>query len=162
MIIALLIAAAAAAPAAAGPAPATPTPTVGQPLVLSGLAPSAAPCTSNDADEVLVCAQRNQRYRIDPLVLEASRARNAEPPKPPATAEASPTMGCIGPSACKGDQIPLVRMGLVALKAAALALDGQDWRNALRTREDEYRLYEAAKARSAKARRPRVTLDLRK
>jgi hypothetical protein len=38
-------------------------------------------------------------------------------------------------------------MALTGLRAAELAADGDDWREAFRTRPDEYRAYEAARAK---------------
>jgi hypothetical protein len=41
-------------------------------------------------------------------------------------------------------------MALTALKAAELAAAGEDWRDAFRTRPDQYRLYQEEQARRAK------------
>lgn len=151
MIIGLALAAAAAvSPLAAGAEPDGLT-------IASSATPAADPCRSEEADEVVVCGKPNSPYRLDPVVLESMRAREAVPPKPPVTVEVSQADGCVGPSACKGDQVPLVRMALVAAQAAALAAEGEDWRQALRTREDEYRLYQQARDRRASEKKVRVS-----
>ena len=129
---------------------------------LAGTAASAAPvaspapelststdqptsCKSTDSSEVVVCGRSEQRYRIDPSVLAATRATEALPPKPPITGDV-PEAGCVGPNCGGGSYVPLVGMALTALKAAELAADGNDWREAFRTRPDEYRAYQSAKA----------------
>ena len=114
------------------------------------------PWRSESPADVAVCAKRGQQYRIDKSVLEASRAAEARPPKPPIVADNDSTKGCVGPMACQGDMIPLVGMAMVAAKAAALAASGEDWREAIRTHEDEYRLCKQAEARRARDRKPRI------
>ena len=96
---------------------------------------------------VVVCGRSQQRYRIDPVVLEATREAEAPPLKPRLDATAPP--GCIGPN-CGGGTIPLVAMALTAVKAAVLASQGDDWREAFRTHPDAYRQYEDAKARTSR------------
>ena len=113
----------------------------------------AAPrqCKSSDPAEVLVCGRSAPRYRIDPTVLASTRALEARPPKP--SLDASTEQSCIGPD-CGGGTIPLLGMALTALKAAELAAQGEDWREAFRTHPDAYQAYQDAKAKEAK--RPRV------
>ena len=144
MIAPFLFAAAAAAQAA------------GKALQPSAAAQVEAECRDSSSADLVVCGKGAKRYRIDPSVLEAQRAHDAPPPKPPLTAEMSPESGCVGPQACKGGVVPLVGMALVAAKAAALAAEGEDWRDALRTHEDEYRLYQQAEERRAKDRRVKI------
>jgi hypothetical protein len=96
---------------------------------------------------VIVCGRSRDPYRIDPSVLAASRAAEALPPKPPITGDV-PEATCAGPTNCGGGSyVPLVGMALTALKAAELAADGDDWRDAFRTHSDEYQAYQNAKAR---------------
>ena len=109
-------------------------------------APIADDCKSSDPHEVVVCGRSQQRYRIDPIVLAATRAAEAPPPKPPL--DASRDTSCIGAN-CGGGTIPLVGMALTALKAAELAADGDDWREAFRTRPDQYQEYQEEKAKEA-------------
>jgi hypothetical protein len=113
---------------------------------------------SADSSEIVVCGPARDRYRIDPSVLETMRAREAPPPKPElnATAAASPSMGCVGTQACHGSEIPLVRMALVVARAAALAAAGDDWREAFRTKKDEYQQYRERQERRASDRKVRV------
>lgn len=120
-----------------------------------------AECKDASSTDLVVCGQGAKRYRIDPSLLEAQRAHDAPPPKPPLTAEVSPEKGCVGPQACEGSVAPLVGMALVAVKAAALAAEGEDWRQALRTHQDEYRLYQQAEERKAQDRRVRIGVGAR-
>jgi hypothetical protein len=143
MMIAFLMAAAEAS------APAEPR--SGTPPIVSS---AADPCKSASKEDILVCGKRRaDRFRINPTVLEANRAANAPPPKPPADVTATAdNHACVGPGACKDGVIPLVGMALAAAKAAALAANGDDWRDAIRTHEDEYRLYKEAEERRRKER----------
>lgn len=104
-------------------------------------------CKTADPTEVVVCGQSQRRFRIDPAVLAATRAVEALPPKPPITGDV-PEASCAGPTNCEGGSyVPLVGMALTALKAAELAADGDDWREAFRTRPDQYQAYQGAKAK---------------
>ena len=121
-----------------------------QQMKLEILSKEAAPteegdCKRENSAEVIVCGHSNRRYRIDPTVLAATRAAEALPPKPPVSATAAEP--CTGPN-CGGGTIPLVGMALTALKAAELAADGDDWRDALRTHPDQYQVYEQKKNES--------------
>ena len=109
--------------------------------------PSDVRCKSDDPTTVVVCGRSQKRYRIDPVVLEATREAGAPPPKP--RLDATTAEGCIGPN-CGGGTIPLVAMALTAVKAAVLASQGDDWRDAFRTHPDAYRQYEDAKARTSR------------
>lgn len=100
-------------------------------------------CKSNEPGEVVVCGRSQHRYRIDPDVLAATRAAEAPPVKPPL--DASNAEPCTGQD-CGGGMIPLVGMALTALKAAELAAQGDDWREAFRTHPDQYRAYQQSKA----------------
>jgi len=96
---------------------------------------------------VIVCGRSRDPDRIDPSVLAARRAAEALPPKPPITGDV-PDASCAGATACAGGSyVPLVAMALTALKAAELAADGDDWRDAFRTHPDEYQSYQNAKAK---------------
>jgi hypothetical protein len=148
VIVAFLIVAvgAAAAPAA--------DPRADTPRIVSS---AVDPCKSASNEDILVCGERGQkgasRFRIDPNVLSADRAANALPPKPPADAsEVAQSNACVGPNACRDGVIPLVGMALAAAKAAVLAANGDDWRDAIRTHDDEYRLYKQAEERRRKDR----------
>jgi hypothetical protein len=104
-------------------------------------------CKSDDPTTVVVCGRSQNQYRIDPTVLEATREADALPIKP--KLDATTSSACIGPN-CGGGMIPLVGMALTAVKAAVLASEGDDWREAFRTHPDQYRAYEDAKARTSR------------
>ena len=106
-------------------------------------------CEESDAAEVVVCGRSPQRYRIDPAVLAATRAAEARPPKPPITGDV-PDEPCTGAHCGGGSYVPLIGMALTALKAAELAVDGEDWREAFRTKPDQYQAYQREKARRGK------------
>ena len=108
-----------------------------------------AVCKNTDPTEVLVCGKPAQPYRIDPAVLESQRAVEAPPPKPMLT-DGAPGYDCVGPQHCGGGTLPLVAVALTAVKAAALAANGDDWRDAFRTHPDGYQAYEDAKAKRPK------------
>jgi len=115
---------------------------------------SAPDCTSNEPTAVIVCGRTVHPYRIDPNVLAAERALDAPPIKPPVTADSIPE-GCVGPK-CGEDSkgvVPVIGMALVAASAAAMALDGDDWRNAFQTQQDAYRAYLEAKTREKQERK---------
>jgi hypothetical protein len=143
LLFASLLGSACSAAMAQSSAP--PGSTVG-PLSKPG-ASSEARCSSNDPTTVVVCGRSKQQYRIDPLVLEATREAEAFPVKP--KLDATTAQACTGPN-CGGGMIPLVGMALTAVKAAVLASQGDDWREAFRTHPDEYRAYEDAKARTSR------------
>lgn len=109
--------------------------------------PATERCNSDDPSTVVVCGRSQRRYRIDPFVLDATRKSEAPPAKP--KLDATTAEACTGPN-CGGAVIPLVGMALTAVKAAVLASQGDDWREAFRTRPDQYRAYEDAKARTSR------------
>jgi hypothetical protein len=127
------------------------------------LDPAKVPdCKNRSPDQVVVCAPSRDHYRIDPSVLQASRELDALPPKPPVTADAATGGGCVGGrgQGCTGDGIPLIAMALVAATAAELAAKGDDWRDAIRIHQDEYRLYKEAEARRAEERKPKILFGI--
>lgn len=107
-----------------------------------------AKCKNDDPKTVVVCGRSQQRYRIDPDVLAATRAAEAPPPKP--ALDATTAEQCTGPNCGGGTYVPLVAVALTALKAAELAADGDDWREAFRTRPDQYRLYQEQHAKKGR------------
>ena len=113
---------------------------------LSEASPAREPkCDSDDPQAVVVCGRSQKPYRIDPDVLAATRAAEAPPPKP--LVGSAPPEQCTGPNCGGGSYVPLVGMALTALKAVELAAQGDDWRDAFRTRPDQYRLYQEEQAK---------------
>ena len=113
-------------------------------------------CKDPDPKAVVVCGSARQPYRIDPTVLAATRASEAPPPKPLLDGDVQQVV-CSGPQCGGGTTIPLVGMALTALKAAELAAQGDDWRDAFRTHPDQYSVYEREKA---EAKKPRISVGV--
>ena len=116
-------------------------------------------CKSTNPAEVVVCGHSHQKYRIDPSVLAAERAVEALPPKGPITVESSQT-ACVGPK-CGTDSfgvVPIIGIALVAARAAELAAQGNDWREAFRTHPDTYQAYQDAKTKDAN--QPHISIGL--
>lgn len=136
------------APSAANAAQDQPAPkTIAQ--ALSDASPGREPkCDTEDPHAVVVCGRSQKPYRIDPNVLAATRAAEAPPAKPPVGSV--PPEQCSGPNCGGGSYVPLVGMALTALKAVELAAQGDDWRDAFRTRPDQYRLYQEEQAKQAR------------
>jgi hypothetical protein len=105
-------------------------------------------CRSEDAGEVVVCAQQRPAFRLDPDISRASRqaqdnGRSATSAVPAAQAScaASPT-GC----GTGLESLDLVNVALVVATAAVRAAKGDDWKKAFKTGgPDEYQLYLQAK-----------------
>jgi hypothetical protein len=149
----LLLVAALALPAGAQQAPSAAPQELGSALSAASARPR---CDSRDAAEVVVCGHSQQKYRIDPGVLAATRAAETPPPKPQLDATAATP--CTGANCGGGNYVPLIGMALTALKAAELAADGDDWRDAFRTKPEQYRVYQQEKAKEAA--KPRVSLGI--
>ena len=128
-----------AAPAGAQQDTLAAPPSIGEALSAAKQPPN---CKS-DSTEVVVCGRSNPKYRIDPDVLAATRAAEAPPPKP--NLDASEQIACVGDHCGGGNYVPLVGMALTAVKAAELAAQGDDWREAFRTHPDQYRAYQESK-----------------
>ena len=105
-------------------------------------------CRSEDPNAVVVCGRSQQRFRIDPTVLATTRRAEALPPKAPL--DATGAQPCKGSQCGGGDFVPLIPMALKALKAAELAIEGDDWREAFRTRPDQYQIYRSEQAKTGK------------
>lgn len=130
-------------------------PAAGEPVnaavaeALREVAPNAskAACKSAEAEAIVVCGRQGSPYRIDPVVLGAQRAAEAPPGKKSDIAAASKgTMQCVGLNNCGAGTVPLVAAALAAAKAAALAAQGEDWREAFRTGPTGYQRYEQSKS----------------
>ena len=132
--------------------------------VLAG--PVPAGCEQADGDEIVVCAERGEtdRYRIDPALMAVSRTleKPADRRKPGYQTVGTEQCKPHGIELCPGqDTIPVTAIALKTIQVAALAAKGEDWREALRTRPDEYRLYRQAKAKQGSGKRVSVDLTVR-
>ncbi len=146
---------------AAGPLRAEPV-SVAEPDEPKLAPPSAVdPCTTIQTDEITVCGERNQkdRYRIDPGVLGADRAAEANPRPEPKLApkEKCPPHGPV----CSGQgAIPVSAIAIVAVQTAVRAAKGEDWREGLGLTDDqdyeEYRLTKAKEERRKQERKVRI------
>jgi hypothetical protein len=144
-----------ASPAAAQNVPQPAAPALGNALRNTVADPSPQDCKTNDPNSVVVCGRSQQFYRIDPNVLAAERVVEAPPIRAPLTADDAQT-ACIGPECGTGGVVPFIGMALIAATAVAMAADGDDWRDAVRTHEEEYQAYLDAKAKQKKERRIQI------
>src|SRR5690348_6703088 len=81
------------------------SPTLSQ--AVDGSVSSARPaCKNDDPKTVVVCGRSQQRYRIDPDVLAATRQAEALPLKP--QLDATTSVPCSGPNCGGGSYVPLV------------------------------------------------------
>lgn len=109
-----------------------------------------AVCRSQDARDIVICAQRRQGYRLDPNVVDAEReakdsSRSATAPMPPAQAACSSQ-----PAGCgRGlEGLDLANAAIVIGTAAIRAAKGEDWTKPFKIgSSDEYQLYLQAKQR---------------
>ena len=104
----------------------------------------AEQCRAASEAEIVVCAERGpSRYRIDPDVLQSIRAKELAdnpPRKPSQVTDGDPCT--VGPNGCPGEgALPLMSMALTAVTMAVKGLQGEDWREPLRTGPDDYQRY---------------------
>jgi hypothetical protein len=105
--------------------------------------------------EIFVCAPKPQGYRIDPDVLEASRAKRRGTPKRPERM-ADTSCASVGPFGCTGlggGGIDLLGAAMVLGSMATKAIQGENVGEMFITdrKPTEYELYkEAKRAREAK------------
>ena len=132
----------------AGAAPATapvkPAPPQAKPAESCGPAP-----TASEPGEIFVCAPRPQGYRIDPDVLEASRAKRSGRPKRPERM-ADNSCASVGPMGCTGlggAGINLLGAAMVLGQMATKAMRGENVGQMFVTDREpsEYELYKEAK-----------------
>ena len=133
----------------AGQAPASQAPATAPPQECRNTTPSP------DKDEIVVCAEKQEGYRINTDVLEASRGakRRGQRPKIVDHTTRAPTL-CEHIGGCRAlEQIDLIGTALTAAQLAARAAQGESVGSILRTRPEmsEYELYlEAKRQREAK------------
>lgn len=105
----------------------------------------APACGARDAETVVVCGRRTDRYRIDRDVLRAARAKNANSPKPSPNAQAMTQMR-YGNSQDVGRIIPTDVRQMPVGKAVIAAVNGGDWRDGFAGPPSAYEVLEAEKA----------------
>lgn len=138
---------AAAADAAGGePGPGT---TGDAPLQIAQ--PLSRPDCDGDADDeelIVVCGRKNNRYRIDPTVLAATRAREARnAPRPDErTRLFKEKCSPVGGASCGENVLPVSAIAITAVAAVVKAIKGEDLRPMLRGGPSEYETYQAARA----------------
>jgi hypothetical protein len=142
-------------PSAAAPDPA---PTYGPalpkpPKPAPPVKPANDACAANRASaapgEIIVCAQRQEGYRIDPDVLTASRQkRRGGRPKPRDTMKDN-SCATIGPMGCRGGGINLIAAAMTAAEMAGRLAKGEEIGSMFITdpQPTEYQLYVEAKRR---------------
>jgi len=110
---------------------------------------------SADKDEIVVCAERQEGYRINSDVLEANRAtkQRGQRPRIVNNVERAPTL-CDQIGGCHAlEQINIVNTALIAAQMLAKAAKGENVGHMFRTRPEatEYELYlEAKRQREAR------------
>ena len=121
---------------------------------------AAKGCTPAAPGEVVVCGESPDKYRIDADVLQVIRRQEqaANPPRPPVdVASGDPCK--VGPNGCPGEgALPLLMIAMKVAQVGVTAIKGEDWREPLRTRPDDYRLYQEEKAKR-EDRRVRVGIE---
>lgn len=139
--LALALLAAGAAPASAAPASAAPAAVAAAGDRCASLPPSDNP------NAIVVCAPRQEGYRLDPDIMKAKRlARTSRPPPPERLRDTSckvvRPMGC-GPPA----GINLVAAGITAATMIGKAVRGENVGEMFITdpQPDEYQIYAALK-----------------
>ncbi|HEX6741787.1 MAG TPA: hypothetical protein VF079_08355 [Sphingomicrobium sp.] len=144
LALVLLAQAASAAPAQSAPDPAA-----------AAATPASAECKpgqrSTNANEIVICAERSDGYRLNPDVMEARREiRNRSRPTRPGPGGMKDGTCAVGPMGC-GPQagINLLGAALTAAEMAKRLADGKEVGSMFLTdpHPSEYQLYRAAKAR---------------
>lgn len=118
-------------------------------------------CAPASPGEIVVCGESQEKYRIDRDVLQVIREQElaANPPRPPVqVADGDPCK--VGPNGCPGEgALPLLAIAMKAAQLAVQVAKGEDWREPLRTRPDEYEQYLKSKAKRNKA-KPSVGIGI--
>lgn len=124
------------------------------------LSVKAASCEGS-ADEVVVCGKRDERYRLDSAVMAVERSKEPSSGSRPPEYLSVNLQSCLphGNGGCAGQGVvPVLKIAVVAAQVAARAIQGEDWREPLRTGPQDYRLYQESKARAEEP-RPSVRLE---
>ena len=105
-------------------------------------------CTSQDAREVVVCAQQRRAFRLDPDVSRAGRQAQDNSRSATSAVPAAQASCAASPAGCGTglESLDLINVALVVGTAAVRAAKGDDWKRAFKTGvPDEYQLYLQAK-----------------
>lgn len=116
--------------------------------------PASDPCKStrpedvkDDTQEIVVCAQRVEGYRIDPDVLEAQRVKQHKQPRG-RDLLVDNSCASVGPMGCRGGAgINLIAAAVTAATMVKKAVNGENVGEMFVTdpQPDEYQLYLQAK-----------------
>jgi len=152
MLIGLPVALALAAqptPDAAAPPRQAPTVAPDEPAINVA---SADPCPttrpSADTREIVICAERQEGYRIDPDIYSVNRAKRGRGPIPHGPESIPDITACtVGPQGCTTAGINLVGAALTAAEMAKRVAEGKEIGSMFVTdpHPTEYQLYLAAK-----------------
>jgi hypothetical protein len=119
--------------------------------------PSADACPSMPppkSDQIVICAERPQGYRLNPDVMEAKREMKSggRPPRPYG-GTAPPDCATVGPAPCMTAGINLIGAALTAAQMAERLAKGQEVGSMFVTdpHPTEYQLYLEAKKRREEA-----------
>jgi hypothetical protein len=119
-------------------------------------------CKPSTAGEVIVCGERAPSpYRLDPDVLQTIR-RQEQASNPPRVAQRDVDSDTCttGPNGCPGaGALPIMAIAVTAAEMAVKAMDGEDWREPLRTRPDEYQLYREEKMKRERS-KPKIGIGI--
>jgi hypothetical protein len=134
------------APTSTGPAAPPPKPAS---AATAASSESCSPKTPN-ADQIVICAERPQGYRLNPDVMEAKRQmRSGGRPVRQATEAPPPDCRTVGPAPCVSAGINLLAAAVTAAEMAKRIAAGQEIGSMFVTdpHPSEYQLYLQAKKR---------------
>lgn len=146
--LALLLTAQAAAgtPQSTAPAPQT--------AAEQALKAARQECPADNHDpnsrEIVICAERQDGYRLNPDIMEARREVRRSPGRPKTPIEKGEIDNCaVGPFPCQTAGIDLIAAGITAATMAARLAQGKEIGSMFVTdpHPDEYHLYLMAKSR---------------
>ena len=116
---------AAAQAAAAPPAAASPSAEAPKPATAAANRPCSTPYPKDGEQEVVICVERPQGYRLDPDLMEANRqAKRNKLKRPERFADTS--CASVGPMGCTGGGINLLAVALGAAQIAKRAVSGEN------------------------------------
>ena len=87
--------------------------------------PCATPLPKDGEQEIVICVERPQGYRLDPDLLEAERQAKRKKLKRPER-WADTTCATVGPMGCTGGGVDLLAVALGAVQIAKRAASGEN------------------------------------